>query len=518
MKNYFTLLACLFVINMGFSQTPKIYKAPVYEEDWNHPGIHPDRVIVNFGEDASSEINITWRTSTDVKQGIVEFAKATAAPKFWRNATTHNAALELFDLKIENEVELPAHYHSAQIKNLEPNTLYAYRVGDGMHWSEWFHVKTASLDPERFSFIYIGDAQNNVLEVWSRLIRQGFQKAPDAGFIIHAGDLINHGNTDLEWEEWFQAGSFIHSMIPSFLVPGNHEYRSLKDDEPRQVSVLWRPQFTLPENGPEGLEETVYYMDYQDLRVIGLNSNEQKEKQMIWLEEVLKNNPNKWTIVTFHHPLFSASGNRDNTEWRDMLKPILDKYQVDLALQGHDHAYSRGRTSPLEENIPTGVNAKDLTATVYVVSVSGGKMYNLRPNAWEGWDADRDRAAENTQLFQVITVDGNILKYESYTATGELYDAFEVIKNEKGPNSFVELKNQAVSGRYFDNTVPYADQLPAEIEKKLLTQYNGYFVTRVSYQEKQQKFVYKVRLSNGETKYDLLLDFKGNVLSKEEVK
>ncbi|GLR16577.1 purple acid phosphatase family protein [Portibacter lacus] len=517
MKNFLPLFAFLLVLNLGYAQIPKVYKAPVYEKEWNHPTIHPDRIMVNFGAEATSELNITWRTSTDVKQGIVEIAKATAAPKFWRNANTHNAELELFDLKLENEIEVSAHYHSVKIKDLEANTLYAYRVGDGMHWSEWIHVKTANTDPDRFSFIYIGDAQNNVLEVWSRLIRQGFQKAPDAAFMIHAGDLINHANTDLEWEEWFQAGSFIHSMIPSFPVPGNHEYRSIKDGEPRQLSVLWRPQFTLPENGPEGLEETVYYMDYQDLRVIGLNSNEQKEKQMIWLEDVLKNNSNKWTVVTFHHPLFSASSSRDNDEWREMLKPILDKYQVDLALQGHDHAYSRGRTTPLEENIPTGVNAKDLTGTVYVVSVSGGKMYSLRPNAWEGWDADRDRAAENTQLFQVLTVDGNILKYESYTATGDLYDAFEVIKNIKGPNSFVELKGQAISGRYFDNTIAYPDQLPADIEKNLISKHEGFFVTRVAYQEKENDVVYKVRISNGETKYDMIIDLKGNVVTKEEV-
>ena len=43
---------------------------------------------------------------------------------------------------------------------------------------------------EPFSFFYVGDAQNYILELWSRLIREGY-KAPTASFIIHAGDLIN---------------------------------------------------------------------------------------------------------------------------------------------------------------------------------------------------------------------------------------------------------------------------------------------------------------------------------------
>jgi hypothetical protein len=38
--------------------------------------------------------------------------------------------------------------------------MYAYRVGDGTHWSEWFHARTAANEPEPFSYIYFGDAQN----------------------------------------------------------------------------------------------------------------------------------------------------------------------------------------------------------------------------------------------------------------------------------------------------------------------------------------------------------------------
>ena len=128
---------------------------------------------------------------------------------------------------------------------------------------------------------------------------------------------------------------------------------------------------------------------------------------------------------------------------RGLWKPLFDKYNVDLALQGHDHTYTRGRVEPYEVNLVDGENLQDITGTVYVVSVSGGKMYKVKPG-WEDYEALRDRVGNNKQLFQVISVDGDKLTYKSYTATGELFDAFDLIKNENGVNSFVERKNEAL--------------------------------------------------------------------------
>ena len=53
------------------------------------------------------------------------------------------------------------------------------------------------------------------------------------------------------------------------------------------------------------------------------------------------------------------------------------------------------------------------------------------------YDAVRDKAGENKQLFQVISVDGNKLSYKSYTAIGDLFDSFDLIKNENGINSLI---------------------------------------------------------------------------------
>lgn len=505
-------LVLLFLSVTVFSQTPKIYKAPKFESTWHLPSKHPDRIVINLGQNPETSAAVTWRTNTTITQGYAEIAKATAAPKFWRNAMTIPAVKHELDGTSVPMAGIQSNYFSATFTDLEPNTLYAYRVGDGEYWSEWIQFKTASDTPEKFSFLYVGDAQNYILELWARLIRQGYKMAPDASFIIHAGDLVNRAHNEREWTEWFEAGGWIHRTLPSIPVPGNHEYRPLKaGSKKRELSIQWNPQFTLPENGPEGLRETVYYTDYQGVRIIALNANRDIDKQIPWLENVLSNNPNKWTVVTYHHPLFSASAGRDNSELRNKLKPIFDKYKVDLSLQGHDHSYARGRVTPLEENIVDGVNKRDVTGTVYVVSVSGGKMYNLR----EGWDdlgAKRDRGGENTQLFQLITVDGGKLSYESYTATGNLYDAFDLIKNNKGANIFVERKNEAIAARRHNNTIPYYDELPLDIKEKILKRYKEYKINKTKIFEERGSIFYDVEIINGKKEIDLLINNKGEIL------
>ena len=48
------------------------------------------------------------------------------------------------------------------------------------------------------------------------------------------------------------------------------------------------------------------------------------------------------------------------------------------------------------------------------------------------------RAAENTQLYQIISIDGDALRYEARTATGELYDAFRLKKRAGERNELID--------------------------------------------------------------------------------
>ena len=397
---------------------------------WAAPGHFPDHVVLSAQQDPAHSIGINWRTNTQIEDGYVEIAVAGDGPNFREQAKQIMASRELLDTSQATNDGFEAAYFEVIIKDLRPNTTYAYRVGNLAFKSEWYHFKTQSETPAPLSFLYVGDAQNYILELWSRVIRTAYQTAPQADFFIHAGDLVNDAHSETQWNEWFGAGGFIHSQIPTIATPGNHEYRGLNKEYPKQnraLSLQWNNQFSFPYNGPKSLNETCYFIDYPNLRVIALNSNRNIEEQANWLELVLSNNPKKWTVVTYHHPVFSASRGRDNEQLRQHWQPLFEKYQVDLALQGHDHSYARGAV--FQNPLQMKKNDKnELKGPVYVVSVSGGKMYDVNQKGWDAFGAVRQKAGEQTQLFQHIVLEGNQLKYRSFTPTGKLFDHFVLEK------------------------------------------------------------------------------------------
>jgi 3',5'-cyclic AMP phosphodiesterase CpdA len=407
--------AAVFVILITGAYTLLADKDPkVTEERLHAPSAIPDRVILTWAEDPATTQAVTWRTSTSVQEAFAEYAKATDGPQFVKKAERIIARTEAVKTNLN-----VAHSHSVNFTGLQPDTMYAYRVGDGFNWSEWNQFRTASDKSEPFSFLYVGDAQNDIFSLWSRVIRSAYGDAPKARFIIHAGDLVNRGSEDAHWGEWHQSAGWINRSIVSIPAPGNHEYDRRTPE--RAITLLWRPQFTLPENGLKELKETCYTLDIQGVRVVVLNSNEKHAEQAVWLDKVLAEKPQTWTVVTFHHPVFSTARGRDNKDLRQAWLPIFDKHRVDLVLTGHDHTYARS-------NLMTGMNSRAEGGTVYVVSVSGPKMYPVERQDW------MERTAQDTQLYQVVRVENGRLSYEARTARGELYDAFELTKRAGQPN------------------------------------------------------------------------------------
>ena len=214
--------------------------------------------------------------------------------------------------------------------------------------------------------------------------------------MLHAGDLINNDDSDAEWGEWFGAGGWLNGMIPVVATPGNHEYN---DDY--GLSRHWRPQFAFPMNGPSGLEETVYWFDYQGARIISLNSNERIDEQRHWLKSVLADT-NRPEVDDRHVPPPDLLGRQGPRQPRAPHRLAADPRRArrrpgaagprPRATPAPDSAV-RKRTSPAEA-CPRAKSSN----TVYVVSVSGPKMYQLQGR----WDVSRD--ASGVQLFQVIHV------------------------------------------------------------------------------------------------------------------
>lgn len=419
-KSKFLPMAVFVILfQPGFSQENKTYP----------PSRFPDRIIMGLKGDPAHSRAVNWRTDQSVKKAVAEIQEADPSPDFSKNAKSVEAKSQSLVLD-KREVQ----YHEVHFTDLKPSAQYMYRVGDGRRWSEWFHFTTASEKPAPLSFLYFGDAQSDVRSLWSRAIRGAYSSFPKADFIIHAGDLINKANEDYQWGEWFEAGGWLNGMIPSLSIPGNHEYFRGQDKK-AQLSMHWRPQFALPENGPEGLPETAYYIDYQETRFIMMDSEAAfsdslvMKNQIAWFEKVAQNHGMRWMVVVHHHPIYSTKLSRDNKNWREKMEPLYKKYKIDIVLQGHDHSYARGI------NMPLGQSRKKPDGPVYIVSVSGPKMYDIGLQNW------MDRAASNTQLYQAVIIDDKTLSFKAYTVNGDLYDSFDLQKDEKGENTLVEYSN-----------------------------------------------------------------------------
>ena len=289
------------------------------------------------------------------------------------------------------------------------------------------------------TLLYFGDTQNKNASLTTRVVREAMRSAPDARLALFAGDLVSGGDgeDDNEWGEWFEAGEALPTSMAVAPAPGNHEYFEEFEDTPQERRVLgahWPLQFALPGNGVPGAERTTYWFDYQGARVVVLDGTSAldlgtAQAQARWLDGVLASSRARWNIVLTHQPFFSPREGRDNALLRRHLLPVIRRHRVDLVLQGHDHVY--GRRLP-----------GDAPAPVFVVSVAGAKQYRLSDEARKTMRP----VAEDTQLFQVLRIDGARLRYEARTATGRLYDAFELV-GDGADRTLVELPEGRIGER-----------------------------------------------------------------------
>ena len=365
---------------------------------WPAATTWPDRIVATLKDDPATSFAVTWRTDESVTETIAEIAVATNAARFDIGARTVSARTEPLDLTeahldgvdyaVPWNSDLPkVHYHSVEFQGLEPDQAYVYRVrGAPGAWSEWFQLRTAARGgPIRFA--YFGDAQNGLRSHLPRALRAAFAHTPDADFFLHAGDLVNRASRDYEWGEWFDAGDFIHSMVPTVPVAGNHEYAALgygDERSERTLSILWRPQFTLPEAptlAPE-LQEAAYVLHYNDDLDVFVLSTQHSDvaAQARWLDAELKASEARWRIVAMHHPIFSSGRDRDSPERRELLLPVFRAHAVDLVLQGHDHTYARGAIGQTPERLAVGEGGS--VDIMFVNSVSGAKQYRFKADGW----------------------------------------------------------------------------------------------------------------------------------------
>lgn len=394
----------------------------------------PDRIVATPAADPAHAFAVAWRTDASVQAPLLEIAVAGDSPAI---EGVRQVRARTQPLQTENGV---SHHHRADIGGLQPDTLYVYRVQGHGSWSAWNQLRTLGEVGQPLTLLYFGDTQNKNVSHVSRVVRAAQKAAPEARVSLFAGDLVSGGDNadDSEWGEWFAATGWLAQETMVAPAIGNHEYFEEFEDTPQERRVLgrhWPVTFALPDNGAASSERTSYWFDAQDVRVAVLDGTSAldlgtAQAQARWLDTVLSANPQPWTIVLLHQPFYSPREGRENAELRDVLLPVVRRHQVDLVLQGHDHTY--GRRGEGEAATPQ-----------YVVTVAGPKQYLLSD------EARRTMApvGEDTQLFQVLRIDPQHLRYEARTVTGRLYDGFELSRDADGRKHRQELTEGRIAPR-----------------------------------------------------------------------
>ena len=374
----------------------------------------PDHLQLTFQDDPRTGVTVQWRTDETVDESMLWIAPS-GDDGAGRMLTADADALTSRQIVNDPDIRL----HRVRLDDLTPATDYEYAVSadDGQTWTQRRRFHTAAdAGAEPYAFVYLGDPQNG-LDEWGDLIRRADGRFPEARFYMIAGDLIDHGTERDNWDQFFHEGSTVFDRTPVVPALGNH-------DSHGGHPTLYLQQFALPANGAETLDPgRTYHVTYQDLLVVVMDSNYdlvEPELQTEWLDRVLGESDARWKVVIYHHPFYASRPGRDNYPLRDAWGPIFDRHNVDIAFQGHDHAYMR--TVPMRGHEPV---AEGEHGTVYLVAVSGTKMYEQELPDFAAF------GAVNTRTYQIIEVDPatGALSYRAVDVDGQVIDSFDLSKD-----------------------------------------------------------------------------------------
>ncbi len=322
---------------------------------------------------SDSSISINWRTEKET-------------PTLLKYQAQQGEPMEYTDLVLDTE-------HQVKLSKLQASTKYSYRIynqeknerniiDEKRSEKEFYFISAPKKDTENFhAHIWVlGDPGTNGTKKFSYsnkksqiYVRDAYYKyrkennIKNTDLILTLGDNAYWRGTDKE----FQKGIFdvykselSHTAI--FPVYGNHDAGFDKDN----ISYTSRayPQTHGAYFDIFRLSKPYYSFDYTGVHFIILDSydslweekntentnpeqiwtstSQSSNAMLEWLKQDLANNHSAWTIVAFHHPAFChGAGHTVSDIWQEWMRanviPLLDKYKVDLVLNGHIHNYQR---------------------------------------------------------------------------------------------------------------------------------------------------------------------------------
>jgi acid phosphatase len=162
---------------------------------------------------------------------------------------------------------------------------------------------------------------------------------------------------DPQWETKFETP---YQEIEFTLYPslGNHDHYGNWKAQVDYKSKRWN------------MPARYYKVSVAMVDFFAIDTQKVDSAQLKWLEKNLRASTKPWKVVYGHKPPYSSGMHGENSKVKSDVVPLLEKYDVDLFLGGHDH-----HLELLENN-----------DVVYAISGAAGKLRPLiRSHKYSEW-------------------------------------------------------------------------------------------------------------------------------------
>ncbi|MDD3219265.1 MAG: S-layer homology domain-containing protein [Lachnospiraceae bacterium] len=422
-----------------------------------------------------TELNFAWYSQTkgtpavkmgktqDLSDAVVYTGDAADI-----NKTTDNSAGEGMDFVASNKV-------TTGTGAIEENTTYyySYAYDSSAEADEWSPVyKYESKGFDSFQTLLVGDPQlgasgganqgsvddQNIasdLANWTKTLEKAEEIAPNASFILSAGDQIDYSNTDNDYIRELEFAGFstpeLLRSLPLSTTIGNHE--SLGDDYQYHYNNPNASELGATNSGGD------YYYSYGDTLFIILNSNNRNTSEHTALmNQAVESDPDaKWKVVMFHHDIYGSGAPHsdvDGANLRTLFAPLMDEFDIDVCLTGHDHSYARTYQIIDGKAINYGADsAENPDGTLYIAagSASGSKYYALN-TVQQYYIAERNNT--QTPTFSTIDFTADSFTIKTYDNEGNKYAGDFTINKTEDTESMLDMVKESASVSSDAYTVP----------------------------------------------------------------
>ncbi len=380
-------------------------------------------IALTPGADAS-QLNFCWHSNDTAQTGAVRLSKSADMKSF-----------KEFIGKSITDSYTGQKVYKVTATGLEPNTVYYYTYGSNGKFSEPTMYRTLSTD--EFKILYVSDIQvdsdvedgHDNAYVWQKTLGTALDNNDDISFILSAGDQTQHGNSANEW-----AATLSPSAMRSYAMAtavGNHDKKG--DTYPFYVNNPNEYFGTTPASVDEN-----YWFRYGDVLFIVFNTQIYNvyDQYQFALDAVAKNEDATWRVAVLHHDIYGTghhAADDDNKLLCAIYSSIIDKFEIDVCLTGHEHLYGRSYFMKNDEAVKDQTYNKDGAVvdpegTVYfTASSASGKN---RDEHYE-YDWLEFSYTSSNPSYSTIEFTKNTFALETYDVeTGELIDECKIVKND----------------------------------------------------------------------------------------